>query len=175
MKFKLLISMLAAGTIAAGAQSQGYKDGIEYYKAGQYDNAKTILNRTIGDAATDKATAYYYLGQTELAKGDKDAAKKNFDLGVAADAECPYNYVGLGALELMAGNENAAKDNFKTAQKFGKKNHEITVDIARAYYNANPVTYAEEIEKYLAKAHKDSKNQEQIGRASCRERVWQLV
>ena len=57
MKFKLLISMLAAGTIAAGAQSQGYKDGIEYYKAGQYDNAKTILNRTIGDAATDKATA----------------------------------------------------------------------------------------------------------------------
>ena len=49
MKFKLLISMLAAGTIAAGAQSQGYKDGIEYYKAGQYDNAKTILNRTIGD------------------------------------------------------------------------------------------------------------------------------
>lgn len=160
MKFKLLISMLAAGTIAAGAQSQGYKDGIEYYKAGQYDNAKTILNRTIGDAATDKATAYYYLGQTELAKGDKDAAKKNFDLGVAADAECPYNYVGLGALELMAGNENAAKDNFKTAQKFGKKNHEITVDIARAYYNANPVTYAEEIEKYLAKAHKDSKNQE---------------
>lgn len=29
--------------MAAAAQSQGYKDGIEYYKAGQYDNARTIL------------------------------------------------------------------------------------------------------------------------------------
>lgn len=160
MKLKLILSMLVAGTIAAGAQSQGYKDGIEYYKAGQYDNAKTILERTLNDGATDKGMALYYLGQTELAKGDKAAAKKYFDQGVAANAENPYNYVGLGALDLLANNASAAKDNFKTALKLGKKNHEITVDIARAYYNANPVTYAKEIDEYIAKAHKDSKNQE---------------
>lgn len=161
MKIKVILSMLVAGTIAAGAQSQGYMDGIEYYKAGQYGNAKEILARTINDAATDnKALAYYYMGQTELAMGDKAAAKKYFDQGVAADAECAYNYVGLGALDLMNGNAAGAKDNFKMAQKFGKKNHEVTVDIARAYYNANPVTYAKEVETYLAKAHKDSKNQE---------------
>lgn len=160
MKIKLILSMLVAGSLAAGAQSQGYKDGIEYYKAGQYDNAETILSRTINDPATDKAMASYYLGQTELAKGDKAAAKKYFDQGIAANAECPYNYVGLGALELQAGNKSAANDNFKLAQKYGKKNHEITVDIARAYYNADPVAYAKEIETGLAKAHKDSKNQE---------------
>ena len=160
MKIKLILSMLVAGTIAAGAQSQGYKDGIEYYKAGQYDNAKEILSRTINNADTDKATAYYYMGQTELAKGDKAAAKKYFDQGVAANAENAYNYVGLGALDLLNNNADAAKENFKLAQKFGKKNNEITVDIARAYYNANPVTYAKEIEKYLQKAYKDSKNQE---------------
>lgn len=160
MKIKLIISMLVAGTLAAGAQSQGYKDGIEYYKAGQYDNAKTILERTMGDASTDKAAACYYLGQTELAKGDKAAAKKYFDQGIAANAENPYNYVGLGALDLLAGNRSAAEANFKLAQKYGKKNNEITVDIARAYYNADPVAYAKELEKYLAKAHKDSKNQE---------------
>ncbi|MDE6453603.1 MAG: tetratricopeptide repeat protein [Muribaculaceae bacterium] len=160
MKIKLILSMLVAGSLAAGAQSQGYKDGIEYYKAGQYDNAKEILARTINDAATEKATAYYYMGQTELAKGDKAAAKKYFDQGIAADAENPYNYVGLGALDLLNGNADAAKDNFKQAQKFGKKNSEITVDIARAYYNADPVAYAKDIEKQLEKAHKDSKDKE---------------
>ncbi len=160
MKIKLILSMLVAGSLAAGAQSQGYKDGIEYYKAGQYDNAKEILARTINDAATEKATAYYYMGQTELAKGDKAAAKKYFDQGIAADAENPYNYVGLGALDLLNGNADAAKDNFKQAQKFGKKNSEITVDIARAYYNADPVAYAKDIEKQLEKAHKDSKDKD---------------
>ena len=83
MKIKVILSMLVAGTLAAGAQSQGYMDGIEYYKAGQYGNAKEILARTINDAATDnKALAYYYMGQTELAMGDKAAAKKYFDQGV---------------------------------------------------------------------------------------------
>lgn len=160
MKIKLILSMLAAGTIAAGAQSQGYKDGIEYYKAGQYDNAATILTRTINDSATDKALASYYLGQTALAKGDAAAAKKYFDQGVAANAECPYNYVGLGALAIKAGDKGTASDNFKLAQKYSKKNSEILVDIARAYYNADPVAYAKEIDEYTAKALKQSKNQE---------------
>lgn len=35
MKIKLFAAMLLAGSLMAGAQSQGYKDGIEYYKAGQ--------------------------------------------------------------------------------------------------------------------------------------------
>lgn len=160
MKIKLILSMLAAGTIAAGAQSQGYKDGIEYYKAGQYDNAAEILNRTINDSATDKALASYYLGQTALAKGDAAAAKKYFDQGVAANAECPYNYVGLGALAIKAGDKGTASDNFKLAQKYSKKNAEILVDIARAYYNVDPVAYAKEIDEYTAKALKQSKNQE---------------
>ena len=51
MKFKALFTMLLAGSLLAGAQSQGYKDGIEYYKAGQYDNARTILERTLNDSS----------------------------------------------------------------------------------------------------------------------------
>lgn len=160
MKIKLLLSLLVAGGLCASAQSQGYKDGIEYYKAGQYEDAKTILEKTINDASTDKALANYYLGQVDLATGDKAAAKKCFDAGIATNPECAYNYVGLGALELLSGNASAADENFKTAQKMDKKNYEILVDIARAYYNADPVKYAKEIEKYLAKAHKDSKNRE---------------
>ncbi len=52
MKIKFLLSLFVAGTLAVGAQTQGYKDGIEYYKAGQHDNARTILERTINDPAT---------------------------------------------------------------------------------------------------------------------------
>ncbi len=161
MRIKLICSLLAAAaTLSAVAQSQGYKDGIEFYKAGQYDNAKTILERTLNDAQTDKSLSYYYLGQVALAKGDKAAAKTNFTNGVSANAECPYNYVGLGAIDLLDGNAKAAEDQFKDAQKLAKKDSEVSVNIARAYYNADPVKYAKEIDKAMAKARKDSKNQE---------------
>lgn len=159
MNLKHLLPALMLG-VALVASADGYKDGIEYYKAGQYDNARTILERTINDASTDKAMAYYYLGQTALAQDDKAAAKSYFDKGLAANAECPYNYVGVGAVALMNGDENTAEDNFKQALKLGKKNHEITVDIARAYYNADPAKFAEDVNKYLAKARKESKNSE---------------
>lgn len=159
MKFKLLLSLLVAGSLTAGAQSQGYIDGIEYYKAGQFTNAKTILERTLNDAGTDQALAYYYLGQIELQKDNKAGAKADFDKGIAANAENPYNYVGLGALALEDGNKSVAEDNFKLALKLAKKdkNSEVTVDIARAYYRVDPVQYANEVQKYIDKASKDSK------------------
>lgn len=160
MKLKAILALMLAGTLGAAAQSQGYLDGIEYYKAGQYENAKTILENTIGASSTDKALANYYLGQTELALDNKAAAKKYFEAGIAANPENGYNYVGLGAIDLLNKDAKAAEENFKKAQSFAKKNNEVIVAIARAYYNADPVAYAKEIEKYLAKAHKDSKHGE---------------
>lgn len=160
MKIKFLLSLLVASALTAGAQSQGYKDGIEFYKAGQYDNAKTILNRTINEPSTDQSLAYYYLGQVDLAQNDKAAAKAAFEKGVSLNPECGYNYVGLGALDLLAGNTSAAQDNFKKAQGLAKKDAELTTAIARAYYNADPVKYAKEIDKNIAKSRKDSKLKE---------------
>ena len=145
---------------ALAASANGYTDGIDYYRAGQFENAKTILNRTLNDAGTDKAMAYYYLGQTALALKNQNEALTNFEKGKAANAENPYNYVGIGAIDLLKGDVKAADENFKLAQKLGKKNHEITVDIARAYFNADPVKYSKEVDKYLQKARKDSKNTE---------------
>ncbi len=185
MKFNALLTFVLAGALSAAAQSQGYMDGIEYYKAGQYENAKTILQKTINNGDTDKALANYYLGQTELSLGNTAEAKKYFEAGIAANPENAYNFVGLGAIDLKNKDVKAAEENFKKAQKLAKKNNEITVSIARAYFNADPVAYATTIDKLLAKAHKDSKHQEpsiyilegdmlvanEIGRASCRERV----
>jgi tetratricopeptide (TPR) repeat protein len=156
MKIKFLFALMLGSCLSVSAQ--GYKDGIEYYKAGQYDNAIELLQRNMNASTTDKALSLYYLGQSYLAKGDKAKAKSYFEQGVSANAECAYNYVGLGALDLLSNNTSAAKEQFKKAQSLDKKNSEITVDIARAYYNANPE--AKEVETYIAKAHKDSKNQE---------------
>ena len=47
MKFKLLMSLLVAGALSASAQ--GYKDGVEYFKADQFENAKELLERNLND------------------------------------------------------------------------------------------------------------------------------
>lgn len=158
MKFNYVAALILGASLVANAE--GYKDGIEYYKAGQYDNAITLLNKNMNNSDTDKALANYYLGQAYLNKGDKAKAKTYFEAGIADNPNCGYNYVGLGAIALLDKNKSAAEDNFKKAQNFGKKNSEITVDIARAYYNADPVAYAKEIDKYVEKARKDSKSKE---------------
>lgn len=158
LKFIYIAALLTGASLTVNAQ--GFKDGIEYYKAGQYDNAITLLNRNMNASETDKALANYYLGQSYLNKGDIDKALTYFNAGVSANPECGYNYVGLGAIDLLKNNKSGAENNFKKAQSLAKKNSEITVDIARAYFNADPVAYAKEIDKYLEKAKKDSKLKE---------------
>lgn len=159
---KIKLSYLAALALGASMtmNAAGYKDGIEYYKAGQYNNAISLLTRNMNEPGTDKAIANYYLGQAYLSKGNKEKAREYFNAGIAADANCAYNYVGLGALDLLDNNKSAAESNFKKAQGLAKKNNEITVDIARAYFIADPVLYQKEIDKYIEKARKDSKNKE---------------
>ena len=64
MKIKFLL-LLFFGTILS-LSAQDYLEGIEYYRAEKFDKSKIILERTLNDSYTDKATAYYYLGQIAL-------------------------------------------------------------------------------------------------------------
>ena len=157
MKFKLLLSLLVGSALGVSAQ-QGFKDGVEYYRADQPEEAAIILTNTLNDAGTDQSTAYYYLGQVALQEGNKAKAKEYFDKGVAANTDNGYNYVGLGALALANGDLNSAKDAFKTAKGKAKKNADLLTEIARAYFVADPVKYNTEIEKALADAKKAQKN-----------------
>ncbi len=160
MKIKFLLSLCLAAAISASAQ--GYKDGVEYFKAGQYENAKELLERNLNDASTDKATAYYFLGAIELHNKNFAAAKADFDKGLAANPMSALNKVGLGELELLQGNQKAAEALFNEAKKINKKDASVLVAIGRAYFNADPVKYAEIIDKYDADAYKADKKSPDI-------------
>lgn len=158
MKSKLILSLFMGASLISSAN--GYKDGIEYFKADQFNNAKDILLRNINNADTDKALSYYYLGAIDLRDGKKAEAKANFDKGVSANPACSYNYVGLGQLALLNNEVKVAEEYFKKALSFNKKDAAVCVLIARAYYNADPAKYTKEITKNLDNARKYSKNTE---------------
>ena len=152
MKARFFIAGLLLAGAAIVSSAQGYKDGIEYYKVDQLDNAKELLERNLNAASTDKSEAFYYLGQIALKQGKLDEAKSYFDKGFAANANNPYNLIGQAALELKKGAK--AKDLLEQARKMRKKDPKLEIEIARAYYAANPTTYAKDIEKCIKNAQK---------------------
>ena len=149
MKFFTVLTLVVA-TVAAAFASD-YKDGIEYFKAGQIDNAKTILERTINDATTDKAEAYYYLGEIAFLNKNYEEAAKYYAEGLVVNPEYRFNLIGQGKLQLMSDVKVAAKT-FKEATKGYKKEAlaELQLAVAKAYYETAVPGY----EKPLAQAKK---------------------
>ena len=139
--------------------AQTHTQGIEYFKAEQYTNALELLNRNLNNPGTDKALSYYYLGQIEMRRDNISGATKYFQDGIALDPTCPYNYIGLGYIALKQGDVKQAEKYFKDAEKNGKKDQSVQVEIARSYYNVDPVAYKAKYEKILANAlKKDPQN-----------------
>ncbi len=156
MKIKKILLALAL-CAGVGINAQGYRDGIEYFKADQYDNAKEILRKNIDQAGGDRANVLYYLGAIAFHEGNMAEANKYFNEGVSANPKAGLNYVGLGSVLLKNGDARGAAEQFKAAYKAEKK-ASILAAIARAYYNVNPVTYAADYEKYISQAmDKDKK------------------
>ncbi len=154
MNIKLLLASAILMGASATSFAQGYKDGIEFYKIGQLDNAKELLDRNLNDASTNKSEAYYYLGQVAFDKGNYSEAKSYYDKGVTANASYPYNYVGKAAVALKNGNASEAEDLFKEARKYSKKDAKLETAIARAYYETDTIKYAKNIEKCIKSARK---------------------
>lgn len=154
---KTLIALMAAGvSLSALAQNQGYIDGIEYFKVDQFDNAREILEKTLDNPDTDRATALYYLGAVALNEGDAAKAATLFSQGIEANPKAGLNYVGQGTVLLKNGDVKGAADKFKEALKAEKK-PQVYVAIARAYYNADPVKYAAEYDKAIKEAQERGK------------------
>ena len=152
MKRKFLFASLILMGASLVANAQGYKDGIEYYKVDKLDNAKELLERNLNAPSTNKAEALYYLGQIALHQGKPAEAAANFEKGIAADAMNPYNYVGQAAIALKNGGE--VKALLEKARKLSKKDSKLEMEIARAFYDADPVAYAKDIDKCIKNARK---------------------
>ncbi len=160
MKLRSLLSLCMGGLALTALAQGGYQDGVDYYNADRFDKAKTILEKTLNDAGTDKAVSYFYLGSLNLRDGNTAEAASNFNKGVTANPQNGYNYVGLGEIALRGGNKAEAEKQFKQALSFNKKDAALMAAIARAYANVDPVAYAKEIDKYIAQGMKVSKNKE---------------
>lgn len=156
MKSKFLLTLLAGAALSASAQ--GFKDGVEYYRADQPEEAAIIINNNLNEAGIDQASAYYFLGQIALKNGNKVKAREYFDKGLGVNPDNAYNYIGLGALALADGNTSDASRYFKDAKGKAKKDPDMLTEIARAYFVADPVKYSDEISKALADAKKAKKN-----------------
>lgn len=152
MKMKFFATLTLVVATVAAAFASDYKDGIEYFKADQIENAKTILERTLNDATTDKAEAYYYLGEIEFLNKNYDAAAGYYAKGLEANPEYRYNLIGQGKLQLMT-DAKAASKIFSEALKGQKKNPSLQLAIAKAYYETATPGY----EKYLENARKANK------------------
>ncbi len=153
MKRKFFIASLMLMGASLVTNAQGYKDGIEYYKVDKLDNAKELLERNLNSPSTDKAEAFYYLGQIALHQGKIAEAAANFEKGISANAANPYNYVGQAAIALKNGGSDV-KALLEKARKLTKKDPKLEMEIARAFYDANPTTYAKDIEKCIKNARK---------------------
>ena len=153
---KLLLSGMALSALSLFAQT--HTQGIEYYKADQFNNAKELLTRNLNNAGTDKALSYYYLGQISMRNGNTSEAEKYFTDGINANPENPYNYIGLGYIDLKKDDVKAAEKYFKEAESKAKKDQSVMVEIARAYYNTNPVKYKDQYEKRIQNALKKDVN-----------------
>lgn len=174
MKLKFLLSMCLAASLSVSAQ--GYLDGVEYFKADQYANAKTLLERNLNDASTDKAVAYYYLGAIAVRDNNLTEAAKYFKQGLAANPKYALNLVGLGEVALMQGNVGEANGYFDDAKKINKKDAEVLIAIARSYFNTDPVKYAKEIQRYDEQAYKANSKEPSIfvlrGDRNAAEKQW---
>lgn len=143
----LLASFLFIGGVVSSAFAESYTDGIEYFKSGQPDRAKIILDKTLNDPSTKKAEAYFYLGEIYSGMNKLDSAGMYYDMGLQADPLYPYNSIGKGKL-MLKNNKKEAEALFKAVIKSDKKNPEIYLAISKAYYeNVMP-----EYQKYLDKA-----------------------
>ncbi|MDE6683896.1 MAG: hypothetical protein K2J94_01805, partial [Duncaniella sp.] len=82
MKLRTLFTLCLGGAALTALAQGGYQDGVDYYNADRFEKAKTILEKTLNDASTDKAVSYFYLGSLDLREGNVNGASTNFNNGV---------------------------------------------------------------------------------------------
>lgn len=147
MKKPFLVLSLLVASLTLLAQESNNK-GIEYYKAGLPDFAKTFFQQQSNPNANLQSQKYYYLGLISIEEGT-DSASYYFDKAIEVGVKSPWGYIGKGLLAMQANDQVSAKAMMKMAEKFGKKDPAALVAMAEAYQAAKNKEMAQE---YISKA-----------------------
>ena len=111
------------------------KIGIEFYKFGQFELAKTILlNQYQNAEGADKAIISYYLGEIYFKEEKRDSAAFYFNIGLASNPEYVFNEIGMAKLQFKEAPALAEAALKKIANK-NKKKADVFVGIAKAYFD----------------------------------------
>lgn len=128
MKKKNLLTALFVVLVTVANAASNF--GIVSFGVGDFQTAKTYFEQQVSQSP---AESNYYLGEIAFAQGKSDEAKAYYEKGIAASPIFMLNYVGQAKL-LLKSDPKAAELGFATALKKNKKDSEVNVAIARAYY-----------------------------------------
>jgi len=153
MKNRKILSLLAFLSISFAVFANNGK-GIEFYKAGMFDAAKSVFLQQTGQTPDEQAITAYYLGLLYANEQNATAAAAEFQKAVEIAPKSPYGYIGQGRLELK-NNVKEAEKLFKQAEGLGKKNADVQVQIADAYFANNMIAKAETLLEKAKKVNRD--------------------
>jgi len=140
MKNRKILSLLAFLSISFAVFANNDK-GIEFYKAGMYEAAKNFFLQQKSENPDEQAVAAYYLGLIYTKEQNANAAVAEFKRAINIAPKLPYGYIGQGRVELK-NNVKEAEKLFKQAEGLGKKNADVQVQIADAYFANNMIAKA---------------------------------
>ncbi|MDR0941642.1 MAG: tetratricopeptide repeat protein [Bacteroidales bacterium] len=132
---RIIVSLLAFLSISVAIVASNGK-GIEFYKAGMYEAAKDIFLQQPASSTDDQVLAAYYLGLIYAQEQNVEAATAQFQKAIDLNPKSPFGYIGKGRLEL-ANNVKAGESLLKQAEGMGKKNADVLVKVAEAYFANN--------------------------------------
>ena len=140
MKNRKILSLLALLSISFAVYANNDR-GIEFYRAGMFEASKNFFLQQKSDNPDEQAVAAYYLGLLYANEQNIAAAAAEFQKAVDIAPKSPYGYIGKGRLELK-NNVKEAEKLFKQAESLGKKNADVQVQIADAYFANNMIAKA---------------------------------
>lgn len=151
----LILSLIFILSCVLSLQAQTMEDGINYCKSGYYDNAIATLEKSLNNSDTNKGSAYYYLGLSELGRGDSQKAQAYFSKCIENAGDSPIeSLLASGALALINSDAKATDGYFKKAEKQDKGSISVLREIGRLYVLADSFKYSKEIDTLLAKCMK---------------------
>lgn len=134
MKRKI-VSLLTFLSISIAMFASNDK-GVEFYKAGMYEAAKEIFEKQTNASADEQIIAAYYLGLMAADEQNTVAATEQFQKAISLNPKSAFGYIGKGRLELK-NNVKAGEAFLKQAEGMGKKNADVLVKVAEAFFVNN--------------------------------------